>query len=61
MTRKTLNRFKEHSLKLSDRRAPVCGIAWINAGRPSDLWECDGHCDWLGWLPSEETEERKAK
>ncbi len=64
ISRKTRNRFKEHSLVMTAVNHPtVTEVPWINQGRPSSLFHCKGHCDWLGWIPIEEVrllEEEKA-
>ena len=58
ISRKTRNRFKEHRL-VRDPRKRVIKAPWINEGRPSTLFRCQGcaqgkDCTWLGWIPVEE-------
>jgi len=54
LTRKTRNRFKEHTLRVKPGHDQTTGVAHINEGRTSTLFECRGHCDWLGWVPVDE-------
>jgi len=54
LTRKTRNRFKEHTLRVRPGTVQITGKPWINGGRASTLFECRGHCDWLGWIAVEE-------
>jgi hypothetical protein len=54
ISKKTRQRFKEHNLVLNPSMGTTSGKPWINEGRLSHLFECDEHCDWLGWIPSDE-------
>jgi len=49
MDAKLRGKFKEHALARAER-APT-NTPWINGGRTSVLFRCQGHCDWLGWIP----------
>jgi hypothetical protein len=53
LTRKTRNRFKEHTLRVKPGHQQ-CTVEWINGGKPSTLFECRDHCDWLGWVAVDE-------
>jgi len=54
ISKRTRDKFREHSLKIEAPDAIVIGASHINQGRDSSLFRCVGHCDWLGWMPLDE-------
>ncbi len=56
ISRKTRNRFKEHTLQVDPKHLndQAVDVPWLNEGRVSQAFECRGHCDWAGWIPVDE-------
>jgi len=48
--KKIRGKFKEHLLT-ADAAGEIIEKTHINGGEASALFRCDGHCDWLGWIP----------
>jgi hypothetical protein len=54
---KTRGLFKQHQLRHSPTKRTEVRREWINGNEPSLLFECEQHCDWLGWIKTTDLNE----